>query len=168
MMAWLRDNIKELENYDGTFHILQSAIVLLNVTFKLNLLKLLEVNHYQVLFKGLCTMSDTGDWLDLESIKESFLKHDRLKSEVVDILKQTQRDSRSRIKPIIEVMFSFPMLHFAQGVWKPFQPITDYVNFFESSRRAALNHFKDVTVKWYVGMYSQQRFILEIYVPYRQ
>ena len=148
MVAWLLDIIEQLESFDGTFNILQSVIILLTVICKLDLLKCLEHKHYPVLFKGLCMIPDTGDWLDLVPIKESFLKDDRLKSEFVSFLKRMQYSSGHK-KPMIEVMFSFPMLHFAQGIWTPFKPIRDYVN-FESSRKAALHHFKNVTAKWYV------------------
>ena len=121
------------------------------VICRLDLLKFLEDKHHQVLFKGLCTIpefTDTDAWPDLIPIKESFLKNDRLKFELTHFLKQIQHKSRWFKNPIVEVIFSFPMLHFAQGLWKPFEPIVDFVN-FESSRRAALNHFKDITAKWY-------------------
>ena len=153
MSSWLQDVIEDLQSYDGKFNILQSVIILLMVVCRLELDKLdfLEDKHYQVLFKGLCTIpefTDTDGWPDLMPIKESFLKNDKLKSELVIFMKQIQRKSHWLKKPIVEVIFSFPMLHFAQGVWKPFQPIVDIVH-FESSRKAALNHFKDVTAKWY-------------------
>ena len=151
-MAWLLDIIEQLENYDRTFNILQSVIILLSVMYKLDLLNSLEHKHYVVLFRGLCTIPETGVWSDLVSIHEAFLKDDRLKSELVRILKRIMQYSSEHKKPIIEVMFSFPMLHFAQGVWTPFKPITDYVN-FDTSRRAALYHFKCMTVKWYVIIY---------------
>ena len=151
-MAWLQDIIEQLENYDGTFNILQSVIILLSVICKLDLLKFLEHKHYPVLFRGLCTVPDTGVWSDLVPIKETVLKDDKLKSELVNILKRMQHSSEHK-KPIIEVMFSFPMLHFAQGVWTPFKPITDYIN-FDTSRKAALQHFKNMTVKWYVNIKS--------------
>ena len=147
MVAWLGDIIEQLENYDGTFNILQSVIILLSVICKLDLLKFLEHKHYPVLFRGLCTIPETGIWSDLTPIKETVLKDDGLKSELVKILKRMQCSSEHK-KLIIEVMFSFPMLHFAQGVWTPFKPITDYIN-FDTSRRAALHHFKNMTVKWY-------------------
>ena len=150
MSSWLQDVIEELQSYDGKFNILQSVIILIMVICRLELDKL-EDKHYQVLFKGLCTIpefTDTDGWPDLMPIKESFLKNDKLKSELVIFMKQIQRKSHWFKKPIVEVIFSFPMLHFAQGLWKPFQPIMDFVN-FESSKKAALNHFKDVTAKWY-------------------
>lgn len=149
MLAWLCDIIEELENCDRTYNVLRSVIVLLTVICKLNSLNQLEINHYQVLFKGLCMIPDTGDWLDLVLIKESFLKDVKQKSELVTNLIQMQRNSHWRKKSLIEVIFSFPMLHFAQGIWTPFEPITDHIN-FESSKRAAWDHFKSVTVKWYV------------------
>ena len=154
MLAWLVDTIKALQNYDGTFNILQSVIILLMIIARLDLLKSLEDKHYQMLFKGLCTIPEFTDidaWPDLMPIKESFFKNDRLKSELTGLLKEMQYKSCRSKKPIIEVIFSFPMLHFVQGVWKPFKPITDYV-IFDSSRKAALHHFKDVTVKWYVNV----------------
>ena len=146
-MAWLQDIIEQLENYDGTFNILQSVIILLSVICKLDLLKFLEHKHYPVLFRGLCMIPETDVWSDLVPIKETFLKDARPRLELVTILKRMQFSSEHK-KPIIEVMFSFPMLHFAQGVWTPFKPITDYVN-FDKSKGEALRHFKCMTVKWY-------------------
>ena len=154
MLTWLLDIIEVLQNYDGTFNILQSIIILLMVISRLNLLKSLEDKHYQVLFKGLCTIPDFTDidsWPDLVPIKESFFKNDRLKSELTGLLKQMQYNNCWSKKPMIEVIFSFPMLHFVQGVWKPFKPITDYI-IFDSSKKAALYRFKDITVKWYVDI----------------
>ena len=152
MSSWLQDVIEELQSYDGTFNILQSVIILLMIVYRLELDKFLEDKHCQVLFKGLCTIpefTNTDDWPDLMPIKESFLKNDKLKSELVNFLKRIQLKSCwSTRNPIVEVIFSFPMLHFAQGLWKPFQPIVDFVN-FESSKNAALKHFKEVTAKWY-------------------
>ena len=55
MLSWLQDAIEELQSYDGIFNILQSVIILLMVICRLDLLKVLEDKHYQVLFKGLCT-----------------------------------------------------------------------------------------------------------------
>ena len=152
MLSWLQDVIEELQSYDGTFNILQSIIILLMVICRLDLDKFLEDKHYQVLVKGLCIIpefTDTDGWPDLLPIKESFLKNDGLKSELVNFMKRIQHKSRGFKNPIVEVIFSFPMLHFAQGLWKPFEPIVDFVN-FESSRKAALNHFKDITAKWYI------------------
>ena len=151
MLSWLQDVTEELQSYDGTFNIFQSVVILLMVMFKLELDKFLEEKHYQMLFKGLCTIpefTDSDGWPDLTLIKDSVLKNDRLKSELVHVLKRTQHKSRELKKPIIEVIFSFPILHFAQGVWTPFKPIVDFVNFAESSKKAALNHFKDITTKW--------------------
>ena len=102
-----------------------------------------------MLFKGLCTIpefTDANGWPHLKPIKESFLKDDLLKSEFVKFLKRIQEHSRYHKNPMLEVMFSFPMLHFAQGLWMPFKPITDFVN-FESSRKAALTHFTNITAK---------------------
>ena len=154
MVGWLRDTIEELQSHDGTFNILQSVMILLMVICRLELLgtKFLEDKHHRVLFKGLCTipeLTDTGDWLDLIPIKESFLKDDRLKAEFVPFLKRIHRTSHDRKNPMIEVIFSFPMLHFAEGLWTPFKPITDFVH-FDSSRKAALDHFKKTTTNWYV------------------
>ena len=152
MLSWLQDVIEELQSYDGTFNILQSVIILLMVICRLELDKFLEDKHYQVLFKGLCIIpefTDTNAWPDLIPIKESFLKNDRLKKELVNFMKRIHHKSHGFKKPIIEVIFSFPILHFAQGVWTPFKPIADFVH-FESSRKAALNHFKDITAKWYI------------------
>ena len=151
MSSWLQGVIEELQSYDGKFNILQSVIILLVVVCKLDALKFLEDRHYQVLFKGLCTIpefTDTDAWPDLIPIKESFLQNDRLKLELFYCLKRIQHKSHGFKKPIVEVIFSFPMLHFAQGLWKPFEPIVDIVH-FESSKKAALNHFKNITANWY-------------------
>ena len=148
---WLQDVIEELQNYDGTFNILQSVIILLVVICKLDVLKALEDRHCKLLFRGLCTIpefTDTDAWPDLIPVKESFLQDDRLKLELTHCLKRIQHRTHGFKKPMVEVIFSFPMLHFVQGLWKPFEPIVDFVH-FESSRNAALNHFKDVTAKWY-------------------
>ena len=157
MVAWLKQVIEELQNYDGTFNILQSVIILLMVICRLDLdLKFLEENHYKVLFKGLCRIpefADTNDWPHLMPIRESLLKEDKLKSEFIHFLKKIQRKSCQLKKPLVELIFSFPMLHFAQGVWSPFKPIVDFIN-FESSRRAALNYFKDITANWYIVNYN--------------
>ena len=153
MESWLQHVTEELQNYYGTFNILQSVIIVLMVICKLKEidLKFLEEKHYQVLFKGLCRIPEFANinaWPDLIPIRESFLKHNKLKSELTHFLKIIQRKSCESKKPLIEVIFSFPMLHFAQGVWSPFKTITDFVNFDESSRRAALNHFKEITTNW--------------------
>ena len=149
MLAWLKNIIEELHAYDGTFNILQTVMILVMIVGRLKLLDMiaLEDKHYQVLFKGLCTIPEfmnTNDWSHLIPIKESFLKNDALKSDFVYFLKQMQHKPK---KPIIEVIFSFPMLHFAQGVWIPFNSIITYLN-FDSSRKAALNYFKQVAIKW--------------------
>ena len=152
MLSWLRDVTEELQSYDGKFNILQSVVILLMVMCRLELDKFLEDKHYQILFKGLCTMpefTDSDGWSDLMPIKDSFLKNDTLKSELVRFLKRTQHKSRELKRPILEVIFSFPVLHFAQGVWTPFKPIENFVH-FDSSRKAALNHFKGITAKWYI------------------
>ena len=155
MVVWLQHIIEELQNCDGTFNILQSVIILLMVICRLKVdLKFLEENHYQVLFEGLCRIPESVDveeWPHLMSIRESFLKDDILKSEFIRFLKQIQRKSRQLKKPLVEVIFSFPMLHFAQGVWSPFKPIKDFI-YFDSSKQAALNHFKDVTANWYIDI----------------
>ena len=150
MISWLQDVIEELQSYDRTFNILQSVVILLTIVCKLNLDKFLEDKHYEVLFKGLCTIpefTDTHEWPDLMLINESFLKSDRLKSELVFALKRIQLKNWRSKSPMVEVIFSFPLLHFAQGLWAPFKPITDIVN-FESSRKEALSYFKHVTAKW--------------------
>jgi len=158
MYEWL---VKIIDQYGkqencNKFNILQNDIILLMVIKKLNLLQEMFLEqHYKILFKGLCTISESKNikiWPHFVEVKEDFLKNDQNKSEFIHFLKYMQKKALNFGSPIPEVLFSLPLLHFAQGVWKPFKVMTKLPT-MDSGMRAAFYYFKEITAKWYVHDY---------------
>ena len=155
MYEWLVKIIDSYEKQENCykFNILQCDIILLMIIKKLNLLEEMFLEkHYQILFKGLCVIPEfksTESWPDFVQVKEDFLKDDKNKSEFIQFLKYMQRKALNFGSPIPQVLFSLPLLHFAQGVWKPFEVMTKLPT-MDSTIRSALSYFKEITAKWYV------------------
>ena len=136
-------------------NVLQSALILLLVIRRLDnlllqdgynyFLKFLEERHYKVLFQGLCTIpnwrNNTNSWPDFLIIEEQFI---RIKADIVHVLTNMQRKAPHFRQHIPEVLFSIPILHFAQGVWEPFKDVLTYGPEFNRS----FSYFKEITTKW--------------------
>ena len=166
MCKWLMETTdsygtKLQQRPDKMFNILQSTIILLVVIHRLNLLvydecnyflKCLEEKHYQVLFQGLCTIPDwknnPEDWPDFRSIEELLFKFDKkIKTDIVDVLISMYMKASHFKQSMPEVLFSFPIFHFAKGVWKPFKDATK-LQTFNSEINGAFHYFKETATKW--------------------
>ena len=146
--------IKVKQKQDIMFNVLQSTLILLLVIHRLDnflqngnndFLKLLEERHYKVLFQALCTIPDwcrnTKSWPDFLAIEEQFIG---VKADIVHVLINMQRKASYFRQPIPEVLFSFPILHFAQGVWQPFKDVLTCGPELNTS----FSYFKEITTKW--------------------
>lgn len=147
MINWILNVLNlynNLQSYDGAFNSLQSTVMLLIVLSKTNLLRdgFLEVKHYQILFKGLCVISNFkhDKWIHFESY---FLKDNN--KLIVDILKYIQNQSVNCRQTIPEVFFSFPLLHFAQRLCVPFQDFSGVPPL--KKLKSETSHFNRVTLK---------------------
>ena len=146
------------QKQDKIFCVLQSTIILLLIIRRVDsllqqdgynyCLKFLEEKHYKVLFQGLCMMPDwkhsTKNWTDFALIEELFSKS---KVDVVHVLTNMHRKVPSFRQPLPEVLFSFPIFHFAKGTWKPFKEATELVT-FNSEITGSFIYFKDATKRW--------------------
>ena len=148
--------IKVKQKQDMMFNVLQSALILLLVIRRLDdlllqdgynyFLKFLEEKHYKVLLQGLCTVPDwrsnTKSWPDFLLIEDQFLKS---KNDVVHILTSMHRKTPQFRQLIPEVIFSFPIFHFAKGTWEPFKDCLTY----GPELKGSFNYFKEITTqKW--------------------
>ena len=146
------------QKQDKIFSVLQSTIILLLIIRRLDsllqqdgynyCLKFLEEKHYKVLFQGLCTMPDwkhnTKNWNDFALMEELFSKS---KVDVIHVLTNMHRKVPNFRQPLPEVLFSFPIFHFAKGTWEPFKEATELVT-FSSEITGSFNYFKEITKRW--------------------
>ena len=148
--------IKLKQRQDVMFNVLQSALILLLVIHRLDdlllqdgykyFLKFLEEKHYKVLFQGLCTIPDwrnnTKSWPDFLLIKEQFLKS---KADIAHVLTKMHNKVSQFSQLIPEILFSFPVFHFAKGMWEPFEACLTY----GPELKGSFNYFKEITtMKW--------------------
>ena len=148
--------IKLKQRQDMMFNVLQSALILLLVIHRLDnlllqdgnnyFLKFLEVKHYKVLFQGLCTIPDwrnnTKSWPDFLLIAEQFSQS---KADIAHILTNMHGKVSQFRQLMPEVLFSFPIFHFAKGVWKP---LTDCLT-YGPELKGSFSYFKEITTtKW--------------------
>ena len=148
--------IKLKQIQDIMFNVLQSALILLLVIRRLDnlllqdgynyFLKFLEEKHYKVLFKGLCTISDgrsnTKSWSDFSLIEEQFFKS---KNDIVYVLTDMHRKVPQFTQLIPEVLFSFPIFHFAKRIWEPFKHCLTC----GPELKESFSYFKEITAtKW--------------------
>ena len=143
------------------FNVLQSVMTLLLVIHKLDILmvvddlnyflKSLDHEHYKVLFQGLCMITDwksAKSWPDFKSVQELF-NSNKAKEDIAYILTKmqvlTKISKSAQIVP--EVLFSFPILHFANKTWEPFKDATDLLS-FNTGLTGPFKYFKEVTTKW--------------------
>ena len=163
MCRWLKETIDSVgaklqQTHEKMFNILQNTIILLVVICKLDLsvvhddykffLKSFEEKHYRVLFQGLCTIpswkNNAKSWPDFTSVEELLSKSD-IKKYIVDVLTNMHK---STFKPSLpEVLFSIPIFHFAQGVWKPFKDASELLT-FDFTTKKAFKYFKETTTEW--------------------
>lgn len=148
MINWILNIISvcnDLQTCDETFDALRSTVMLLIILWNTNLIKenILEVKHYQMLFIGLCLLSsfEEDKWIYFEN---SFLKHRKL---IVDILKYVHDQYSKCRQAIPEVIFSFPLLHFAQGLCVPFQDVSELPDLKQLTYH--VSYFTRVTAKRY-------------------
>ena len=86
----------------------------------------------------------TKNWTDFALIEELFSKS---KVDVVHVLTNMHRKVPSFRQPLPEVLFSFPIFHFAKGTWKPFKEATELVT-FNSEVTGSFIYFKEATKGW--------------------
>ena len=148
MKNWILNIISvchDLQTCDETFNALRSTVMLLFVLWNTELIKdgILEVKHYQMLFKGLCLPSnfETDRWI---CFVNSFSNHNKL---IVEILKYVHDRSSKCRQAIPEVIFSFPLHHFAQGLCVPFQHISKVL--FLKQLAYHVSYFTGITAKRY-------------------
>lgn len=151
----------KVKQKEKMFNFLQSALILLLVIRRLDslllqdgfnyFLKFLEEKHYRVLFQGLCTIPDwennSENWPDFTLFGEIFFKSAKVKADIVYVLTNMHRKVPNFRQSVPEVLFSFPVLHFAKGSWQPFKDATELL-VFVSEIKGAFNYFKDTTIKW--------------------
>ena len=152
MTSWLLEIIEfyeKLQNRDATFNSLQWILVLLLIMQRLDLLKenVLEAKHYQILFTELCLLSHSeisnSNWLHFTAVEENMLRSENLRKMLVNVLTYMQTKAK---QPMPEILFSFPILHFAQGLCVPFAEIS----VLPMDCTSAFFHFKSTTYKWLV------------------
>ena len=139
-------------------NVLQSTLILLLVIRRLDnlllqdgynyFLKFLEERHYKVLFQGLCTIPDwrknTKSWPDFSLMEEQFFKSNKIKADIVHVLTYMHRQALQFRQLIPEVLFSFPIYHFAKGVWQPFKDVLTC----GPELNRSFSYFKEITTKW--------------------
>ena len=148
MKNWILNIINvchNLQTCDETFDPLLSTVMVLFILWKTDFIKdnILEVKHYQMLFKGLCLPCsfEKDRWICFEN---SFLKHNKL---IVDILKCVHDRCLKCRQAIPEVIFSFPLHHFAQGLCAPFQDVSELSDFKLLTYH--VSYFNGITSKRY-------------------
>jgi len=156
MFKWLLEVIDFYEKpmqHDVNFHSLQRILVVLVVSWDLEFLRDFEVKYYQILFKELCVIPPSmSKQLYISTVEENVLRSDLLRTKVVSIIKWMQIKTVSFKQPIPEILFSFPILHFALRLCVPFADASS-LPIINSDTRSALQHFKYSTRNWYVKFY---------------
>jgi len=151
MIKFLLEIIDSYENsqkHDVNFNRLQWIIVVLFVLWDLGFLSesFLEPKHYQILFKELCvTPHSIARLTHFNEVQETILISEMLRKKLFSLLKYIQNKMTYLKSPITEIMFSFPMLHFAQGVCVP---LADISILPIANAKSALQHFKTTTERW--------------------
>ena len=148
MKSWILNIIGEchdMQMRDEAVDALQSTVMLLMVLWNTDLMKdgFLEVKHYHIFFKGLYLPASftKESWV---YFKACFSNHNRL---IVEIL-QYLHNQYSRFKQEIpEVIFSFPLLHFVQGLCVPFQSVLEVPILKKSNHD--VSYFLQITAKRY-------------------
>ena len=149
------------QEQEKMFNFLQSALIVLLVIHRLNGLPLqhednyfsnsLAEKHYRALFQGLCTIPDwtsnAESWPEFTLIEEIFFKSYIVKADIVYILTDMYARALRFKQSMPEVLFSIPILHFAQGVWEPFKDATE-VLVYGTEIKGPFSYFKEITTKW--------------------
>ena len=159
MVKWLLeviDSYEKLKERDVRFNSLLWVMVLLLVLWHLDFLKenLIDFQYYQILFRELCVIPKSeisnNRWSHFTAVEEYILRSSHLSERFVELLKYMQSKAR---QPMPEILFSFPILHFAQGYCTPFADAS-ILPFANTDSKFAFNHFKIIASKWFVHMYS--------------
>lgn len=155
------DSLSEkLQEGNRMFNVLQSVMILLLIICRLDallmndsnfFLKSLDYKHYKVLFQGLCVIPDwkgAKTWPDFMSVQELF-NSNTTKGDIAYVLRNMQMLTKTSkfIQIVPEVLFSFPILHFANNTWEPFKDATELLSIDVTFTRS-FNYFKEVTAKW--------------------
>ena len=154
MIKWLKEIINSYKKAQKHDVDLQWILALLFVLWDTELLRELEPKHFQGLFKELCAIpQSTSKYSYFTAAQEKILKNDSSRAKVVKILKWMQVKTISFKQSIPEILFTFPMCHFAQGLCVPFADasILPIVN---HNTKSALQDFKNATINWYVYTYQ--------------
>lgn len=153
MVKWLIkivDSYEKQQNHKADFNQLQWILITMFVLYDLDFLRDLDAKYYQILFRVMGQIPHSAHkHPHFSAVEENILKNDVLRKKMISMLKGMLTKSFSFKQPILEVLFSFPMLHFAQGLCVPFaDPSTLPIS--NSDTRSALMDFKHATSKWYV------------------
>ena len=157
MVKWLLeviDSYDKLQERDVRFNSLQWIMVLLFVLWHLEFLKenLIDTKYYQILFRELCVLPhseiNSSKWSHFSAVEENILRSNQLSEIFVTLLKYMHTKAR---QPMPEILFSFPMLHFAQGLCTPFAD-SSVLPIVSPDSKFTFYHFKNVTTKWFVNV----------------
>ena len=157
MVKWLLeviDSYDKLKERDVRFNSLQWIVVLLFVLWNLEFLKenLIDTKYYQILFRELCMIPhseiSSNKWSHFTAVEENILRSSQLSEEFVKLLKYMHTKAR---QPMPEILFSFPILHFAEGLCTPFADVSTVLTVSMDSK-SALYHFRNIANRWFVNM----------------
>jgi len=155
MVKWLLeviDSYDKLKERDERFNSLQWIMVLLFVLWNLEFLKDIDTKYYQILFRELCVLPhseiNSKKWSHFIAVEENILRSNQLSEIFITLLKYMHNKAR---QPMPEILFSFPILHFAEGLCTPFGDVS-ILPIVSTDSKMAFNHFKYITSKWFVNV----------------
>ena len=144
MISWILKILDNLQRCNERFNSLLSTVMLIGVLKDTKLLhdNFLQVKHYQVLCKGLCIPSNfkSSSWNDFISYFSDY------REQIVDVLKDLHNQTLNCKQSLPEVIFSFPLLHFAEGLCVPFQNVSNLPVLMKTSK-SNVSYFDEVIAK---------------------